>query len=156
MIPNRVAGAVVMVLGVAALSGPPAAHAQSRGSAGDCLAITDNLAVPAAVMVTGTNGVAPDGSMTWLQVHMNGYLDHPWVIQPGRTQMLVIQQYDHSTRYLVSQNGNFSVLVTPMPPAVDPGLAVMDPGLAKIAWVFHSEMTGDGNCKGTWVGSIGN
>ena len=69
--------------------------------------------------------------------------------------MLVIQQYDHSTRYLVSQNGNFSVLVTPIPSAADPRVALMVPWPANIRWVFHPEMTGNGNCKGTWVGSIG-
>lgn len=152
---DRIAcAAVVFWLGVALL-GSPDAHAQSRGAAGDCLAFTDNLGVPAAVTVTSTNGMAPDGSMTYLQLHMNGSIDHPWIIQPGGPQLLQIKQYDHSTRYLVSANGEFSVLVTPIPAAADPRLAVMDPRLAKISWTFHPEMTEGGNCKGAWVGSVG-
>jgi hypothetical protein len=155
MIIDRVACAAVVFSVVVAFLGSPDAHAQSRGTAGDCLAFADSLGVPVAVMVTSTNGMAPDGSMTFLQLHLNGYLDHPWIIQPGGPQTLMIKQYDHSTRYLVSANGGFSVLVTPIPAAADPRFAVMDPRLAKINWTFHPEMTEGGNCKGAWVGSVG-
>ena len=154
---NRVACTVVMVLGVVALSSPPAAHAQGRGTAGDCMAFTDNLAVPVLVQVQSTNGTSPNGAMTGVQTHAAGFQDYPWIIQPGGPQILLTKGYDNSTSYLVSQNGDFNVSATPIPSAANPRFAVQvftwpSP---KITWVFHPEMTENGHCNGAWVGSIG-
>ena len=155
---NRVACTVAMILGAVVLSSPPAAHAQGRGTAGDCMAFTDNLAVPVLVQVQSTNGVSPNAAMTGMQTHAAGFQDFPWIIQPGGPQILLTKGYDNSTGYLVSQNGDFNISAIPISPAADSRFAVQvfSWPAPKVSWVFHPEMTENGNCRGAWVGSIGN
>jgi hypothetical protein len=157
MIIDRVACAAVVFSVVVAILGPPDAHAQSRGTMGDCLAFTDHLDAPVLVLVQSTNGVAPIGSMSWMQLHQNGYIEWPWIIQPGETQVLLVKRYDNSTSYLVSQNGDFNVMVLPIHPSPDQQTAVQifSWPFPKVNWFFHPEMIEGGNCKGAWVGSVG-
>ncbi len=141
---------------VAALTVASGAKAQSQASAGACLAFVNNLGVPILVQVLSTNGSSPNAMMTGMQTHEAGYQDYPWIIQPGGPKVLVLQSYG-SENYLASQNGNFNVGVMPIKPPADQRVAVQIYSwpMPKLTWVFHPEMTENGNCKGAWVDSVG-
>ncbi len=129
---------------------------RAEGGPGTCLAVADDLPMPALVMVLTTNGL-----------QMN-----PWIVQPGGVpQMLVydvageLVGYVKSTSLTTWQNGGFRVATARILPPVATNEAMQITTYArlpggrvrlsnKLSWTFHGEMTAGGQCNGTWVATI--
>lgn len=154
--------AAAFIGAVVALMSAFTAYAQAQAGAGACLAVTDDLQVPVLVLVQDTNGVYPNAEMNGMQTNANGYQGFPWVIRSdGKPEVLIYDSYGQQG-YLKSQNGAFGISAGRMLLPDDPAKSVQiangtTTGYAsslKLAWVFHPEMTADGNCSGTWIVTI--
>jgi hypothetical protein len=134
--------------------GASGAMAQSQGT---CLAVVNNLTVPVLFTVDSTDGSSTNMAMTAFDMQVAGHQFTPWVIQPGGPQTLVFKQPGSGYTYLISSNGNFGGSALAIEAPVSPQWSVAPNPLGhmiKSAWAFHSEMTENGSCKGTWVATL--
>ena len=86
-----------------------------------------------------------------------GFSESPWIVQPGGVQVLVVMSPYNTPVYITSENGLFTVEVTPIQPRPEQGMAfeIYRWRSVPIAWQFHPEMNESGHCNGAWVGTVG-
>ena len=145
---------LAILAAAAILMSASGAMAQSQGT---CLAVQNNLTVPALFTVDSTNGSSTNMAMTAFDMQAAGHQFTPWVIQPGGPQTLVFKQPGSGYTYLISSNGNFggSALAIEAPVSRQWSVAPNTIGHAiNNAWAFHPEMTENGSCNGTWVATL--
>jgi hypothetical protein len=143
-----------MLAALPVLMSVQAAMAQSQGT---CLAVTNTLTVPVLFTVDSTDGSSTNMAMTAFQWDAVGHQFMPWIIQPGGPQTLVFKTPPNGYSYLISSNGNFSASAVAIDPPVSPQWSVNPNPFGhtiKNTWAYHSEMTENGFCKGTWIDTL--